>query len=247
MQIFLGDVNVKKIFLAIGIILILFGLDVAVLHHFSFASLAYFLAGIVLIVYSRFFDTVTKLVHLIIGVLYAIPIVMIAFLAIYGSIHTTDFTEDVVFVLGAGLRNDEIMPSLEARLEQALVYFEYNSNAVFVVCGGYGEGQTISEARAMADFLIAGGVPSEQIILEDLSTSTYENFDFALQLLDEYFPDGFSSVVVTNNFHMYRSGYIASYLGLDPARFGAPTPFLTWHRNYLREVIAVFNTWLFQT
>ena len=237
----------KKIILAIGIILIFFGLDVASFPHFGIVSLVYFLAGMVLIVYSIFFDKVTKIIHLIIGVLYAIPIVMTAFLAIYGSIHTTDFTEDVVFVLGAGLRNNEILPTLEARLDQALIYFDRNPSAVFIVCGGYGENQTISEARAMADFLIAGGIPTEQIILEDLSTNTYENFAFALELLVEYFPDGFSSVVVTNHFHMYRSRYIASYLDLEPARFGARTPILTWHRNYMREFMAVFNTWLFQT
>ena len=237
----------KKIILVVGIILILLGLDIVIFHHAGIVALAYLLAGSLLVAYSRVFDKVTKLVHITISVLYAIPATMIAFLAIYGNIDTTDFSEDVVFVLGAGLYNDEILPTLEARLDQALLYFENNADAVFVVCGGYGEGQTISEARAMADFLIAGGIPYEQIIIEDLSTSTYENFLFALVLLDEKFPDGFSSVVITNHFHMYRSVYLARHLGIRPARFGAPTPIQTWHSNYMREFMAVFNTWLFQT
>jgi len=237
----------KKIVLAIGIILILLGLDIAILHRSGVVALVYFLAGILLVVYSRAFDKVTRLVHITVGVLYVAPVMMIAVLVIYGSVPTTDFTEDVVFVLGAGLRNDEILPTLEARLDQALLYFESNPNAMFIVCGGYGEDQTVSEARAMADFLIAGGIPVEQIILEDLSTSTYENFVFALELLDGYFPDGFSSVVVTNSFHMYRSEYLARHLGLEATRFGARTPILTWHNNFMREFMAVFNTWLFQT
>ena len=237
----------KKIILAIGIFLILLGLDIAIFHHAGLVTIVYLLAGSLLTAYSRFFDKVTKLVHLAVGVLYAIPITMIAFLAIYGSIHTTDFTEDVVFVLGAGLYNDDILPTLEARLDQALLYFENNPDAMFIVCGGYGEGQTVSEARAMANFLIAGGIPDSQLILEDLSTNTYENFVFALELLDGYFPDGFSSVVITNNFHMYRSGYLARHLGVRPARFGARTPIQTLHSNFMREFMAVFNTWLFQT
>ena len=237
----------KKIILAIGIILILLGVEIVILHTAMFVAIIYLLMGSTLITYSRFFDKVTRLVHIAISIFYAIPVIMIAFLIIYGSIHTTDFTEDVVFVLGAGLRNDEILPTLEARLDQALLYFENNPNAMFIVCGGYGEGQTISEARAMADFLIAGGIPYEQIILEDLSTNTYENFVFALELLYEYFPDGFSSVVVTSDFHMYRSGYLARHLGIHPAHFGAPTPILMWHSNFMREFMAVFNTWLFQT
>lgn len=231
----------------LGIILILLGLHIAIFHHIGLVMMIYLLAGIILVTYSCIWFTVTKLVHIAVGVLYTIPITMIAFLSIYGSIHTTDFTEDVVFVLGAGLDNDEILPSLKARLDQALLYFENNPDAIFIMCGGYGEGQTISEARAMANYLIIAGIPDSQIILEELSTNTYENFVFALELLTESFPDGFSSVVITNRFHMYRSGYLARHLEICPSRLGARTPIQTWHSNYMREFMAVFNTWLFQT
>jgi len=237
----------KKLLLILGLILIPLGLDIIIFQQSISVAAAYFLGALLLIFYSRVFEKVTRLVHAVISIIFAIPIVMIAFLIIYGSIHTTDFDEDVVFVLGAGLQNDTILPGLQARLDQALVYFESNPDAMFIVCGGYGEGQTISEARAMADFLIAGGVPFDQIIIEDLSTSTYENFAFAIELLDAYFPDGFSSVVITNNFHMYRAGYLARHFGIYPTRFGARTPILAWNRSFVREFMAVFNTWLFQT
>ena len=238
---------VKRGILVIGIIFILLGLDIIIYQSLGIVSYAYFIAGITLIAYSLVFETVTKVVHITICVIYAIPIVVITFLAIYGNISTTDFTEDVVFVLGAGLEEDEILPALQARLDQALLYFENNPNAIFVVCGGYGDGQTVSEARAMGGFLITRGVPYEQVIFEDLSTNTYENFAFALELLDEYFPDGFRSVIITNNFHMYRAGYLARHFGIRPTRFAARTPILTWHSNYMREFMAVFNTWFFQT
>jgi len=237
----------KKVILAIGIVFVLLGIDIVIFQDLGVVPYAYFIAGITLIAYSMVWDSVTKIVHISIAVLYAIPITMIAFLAIYGSTVTTDFTEDVVFVLGAGLNDDEISPTLQARVNQALLYFEHNSTAMFIVCGGYGIDQTISEARAMADYLIANGIPVEQVILEDLSTNTYENFSFALEILEEYFPNGFSSVVITNNFHIYRSGYLARYLGIQPTYFGAPTPFLAWHSTYMREFMAVFNTWIFQT
>jgi len=237
----------KKIIFAIGIILILLGLDIIIFQRLGIVPFAYFAAGGALIFYSKIFDSVTKFVHVTIAIIYAIPVIMIAFLAIYGSAVTTDFTEDVVFVLGAGLEDDQILPPLAARLNQALQYFERNPDAMFIVCGGYGEDQTISEASAMADFLIDKGMPAEQIILEDLSTNTYENFAFALDILTEYFPDGFSSVVVTNNFHLYRAGYIARHLGISPTRYGARTPILSWHSAYMREFLAVFNTWILQT
>lgn len=237
----------KKLILVIAIILILLGLNGLIFHDQGFVAIIYLLAGGVLIIYDIVFDKVRKLVHLAMSILYFIPILMICFLAIYGSNQTADFTEDVVFVLGAGLRDDQILPSLESRLNQALLYYEQNSDAIFIVCGGYGEDQTISEARAMADFLVDGGIPYEQIILEDASTSTYENFDFAISILNDYFPDGFSSVIITNNFHIYRSGFLARHFELEPTHFGAPTPIRTLGGNYIREIFAVINTWLFQT
>jgi len=237
----------KKVILIIGIVALIYALLEMVFTGPVIGLMMFMFLITILIIYGILFDSIHQLIHILIGVGTTIFFGIISFLAIYGSIHTTDFTEDVVFVLGAGLVEDQILASLEARLDQTLLYFERNPNAMFVVCGGYGEGQTISEARAMADFLIAGGVPYEQIILEDLSTNTYENLVFALEILAEYFPDGFRSVVVTNHFHMYRSGYLARHLGLEPTRFGAPTPFMTWAGNYTREFMAVFNTWLFQT
>ena len=238
----------NRVVFVLGVLFFSYALIAAVVAASTGIGLVVFLGlAVVVMVYGFLFDRVSKLVHILMGISSAIFLSMTVFLAIYGSVHTVDFTEDVVFVLGAGLVDDEVTPSLEARLNQSLLYFESNPTAMFIVCGGYGEDQTISEARAMADFLVAGGIPFEQVILEDLSTNTYENFAFAIDILDEYFPDGFESVIVTNNFHMYRSGYLARHLGIEPAYFGAPTPFFTWAHNFTREFMAVFNTWLFQT
>ena len=237
----------KKIVLIIGIATLIYTLITAIRTGFGIGLFIFTGLTLVVLIYGLLFDKVHMLVHVLMGAGFATFFGMIAFLAIYGSMHTTNFTEDVVFVLGAGLIDDAVPPALEARLNQALLYFEQNPDAMFIVCGGYGEGQTISEARAMADFLIAGGIPEAQILLEDSSTNTYENFTFAIDILAKYFPDGFTSVVITNNFHMYRAGYLARHLGLEPTRFGAPTPLRTWPRNFTREFMAVFNTWLFQT
>lgn len=238
---------IKKILLGAGGVLLLLGLDILLLHYNRTVALSYFFLGGGLLVLGIFFNKFGKVLRWLAGLIYAVPLLMISFLAIYGNIPTTDFSEDVVFVLGAGLSNDQILPTLEARLDQALVYFEKNPAAIFIVCGGYGENQTISEAQAMAGYLMAGGIPQDQILLEDKSTNTYENFAFALEILEREFPEGFTSVIITSNFHIYRSGYLASHFGIQPQRFGAPTPFQMWHSNYMREFLAVFNTWLVQT
>ena len=50
-----------------------------------------------------------------------------------------------------------------------------------VVSGGQGEGENITEATAMRNFLVDNGVDSSLIIMEDKSTNTYENFLYSKQ------------------------------------------------------------------
>ena len=237
----------KKIIFSFSIVTLIISLMVLIFQSFDYVFIAYLFASIVFFVHYQFFDKIPKLGHVGLSILYSLPVAMMIFIIVYGNRHTTDFTEDVVFVLGAGLQNNEITATIEARLNQTLQYFERNPEAMFILCGGYGDDQMISEARAMANFLITNGIPAHQIIIEDLSTSTFENFKFGLTILEDYFPDGFSAVIITNNFHIYRAGYLARYLGINPSHFGASTPMRMWHHHFVREWMALFNTWLFQT
>lgn len=65
-----------------------------------------------------------------------------------------------------------------------------------VVCGGNGV------AESMRDFLVFAHVPAEHIVLESRSTSTHENVLFAAAILKDM-PG--SKVLLTSDFHMYRS------------------------------------------
>ncbi|MFQ8823540.1 MAG: YdcF family protein [[Ruminococcus] lactaris] len=49
--------------------------------------------------------------------------------------------------------------SLKKRLDKALEYAENNPNTVLVLSGGKGEGEDISEAEAMYDYLQYNGIP----------------------------------------------------------------------------------------
>jgi uncharacterized SAM-binding protein YcdF (DUF218 family) len=93
----------------------------------------------------------------------------------------------------------------------------------------------------MERYLISGGVPIDQIIKEEKATSTYENFLFSKELLDERLPNGFSSVLITNDFHVYRSVRMAQYAGISAKHIGAVTEWTTIPSNYLREILAVIK------
>jgi len=237
----------------VRILLILAGivslLNVAILHRMSNPNIGFTVQAVLsvgVIVYAAFLHKIPKKIHIAVGFLCLIPLLLVLFLFTYGNVSNVDFTEDVVIVLGAGLRGDNsVGRPLARRLDAAIVYFDQNPEVYIVVTGGLGDRAEITEAEAMAGYLIERGVPEAQILLEDRSTTTHENLLFAKGILEDAFPDGFSAVLITNDFHVYRAVRTARQVGIDVNRIGAYTDWYTWPVNYLRETLAVFNFWLF--
>ncbi|MDR1542081.1 MAG: YdcF family protein [Clostridiales bacterium] len=156
------------------------------------------------------------------------------------SIKIPDSNRDVIIVLGGGLIGDRLSTPLELRLKKALEYAKGNAGATYVVSGGQGPGETMTEARAMANYLIENGVPEENIVLEEASTSTHENFLFSKELLDEKLGTDYTVVFVTNNFHVLRASRSAKKAGLDAQTLACSTrPFFLLPNNYFREYIAI--------
>ena len=202
------------------------------------------LISIGLILYAIFFHYIPRKIHVVIGILCLIPTIFVLFLFTYGNVSNADHTEDVVIVLGAGINGETVSRPLAHRLDAAIDYWQQNPDAYIVVTGGLGNRAVITEAEAMAHYLIRGGVPEARILLEDRSTSTYENLLFAREILDEHFPEGFRAVLITNDFHIYRAVRTARAVGIDVGRVGAYTDWYTWPVNYLREMLAVANLWI---
>lgn len=85
-------------------------------------------------------------------------------------------------------------------------------NIKIIVSGGQGNGEDISEAQAMYDYLVQNGIPADIIIKEDKSTNTEENFRFS----EKFIEDKSTKIgIVTNNFHIYRAKKLAHAKGLD--------------------------------
>lgn len=197
------------------------------------------------IAYALLFERIPKKLHIAVGVSSLFPVALVLFLFIYGNSSNVDYNENAIIVLGAGIIGENVTRPLASRLDTALYYWRKNPDAYIIVCGGLGNRAVITEAEAMARYLAARGVPRERILLEELSTSTYENLIFAKQILNEHFPGGFSAVLVTNDFHIYRSVRTARRVGLYVNRIGAYTDWYAWPVNYLREMLAVLHMWVF--
>lgn len=139
---------------------------------------------------------------------------------------------------------------LQDRLDEALDYLEEHPDMTVVVSGGQGSNEPTTEARAMADYLMAAGVSEEQILLEDQSHNTNENLRYSLQLLEEegYDPaDGV--VVVSNGFHLTRVRMLwdrAAGGDENLSTLAAPSSHLpTLLKMYIREPLALVKSFVF--
>jgi uncharacterized SAM-binding protein YcdF (DUF218 family) len=151
---------------------------------------------------------------------------------------------DFVVVLGAGLMGGRrVSPLLASRLERGLsVYASLDAQRapLFIVSGGKGSDERLSEAEAMANYLMERGFPADRILKEDQSRTTEENLLYSAALMKSARPEGYRCVVVTNDFHSYRAALIARDLGVPAQVVGSPTAAYFLPSATIREFIAVF-------
>ena len=174
---------------------------------------------------------------------------ILAFVLISGYACQPQQPQEIMVILGAGLRKDTPSLMLQYRLDKAYEYWLDHPEILIITTGGQGRDETCPEGYAMKKYLVEKGIPADQIISEERSTSTEENFLFARQLLEEA---GYSAdqptVVVTNAFHCYRGreyGEKAGFTQITSLPAGIPlTAFLP---SYLREVFAVLYYWVFKS
>ena len=142
-----------------------------------------------------------------------------------------------LIVLGAQVKPDgEVSPQLELRLQAALESYEKNPRLI-VVCGAQGSNEPAPEGDVMRDWLIARGVPENQVISETESFNTRQNLQNAMALLPE---DVDAVTVLTSDYHLPRALALARDLGLNADGIGSPCkPEIGhWLKNHSRELLA---------
>ncbi len=153
-----------------------------------------------------------------------------------------------LIVLGAAVYGDQPSLTLIRRLEGAADYLERYPDSVAIVSGGMGKGETITEAQAMADWLIARGVDPARVIPEPKAASTEENLINSFALIRERGDDPAGNVaIVSSAYHLYRAKLMAKNLGVpDAAGVAAPWGYFFVMLNYfIREAFGVTHLWVF--
>ncbi|MFV0527770.1 MAG: YdcF family protein [Lachnospiraceae bacterium] len=157
------------------------------------------------------------------------------------SAYTRDESQkaDCILVLGAKVYGMQMSRTLKERADQALAYLRQHADTSAVLCGGQGDGEDITEALCLYNYLAAHGVEKSRLIQESTSVSTKENIGKGYAVLPS---DVVWVGIVTSDFHMFRSLGIARKTGTYqvlgiPAVSHSP---LQMH-YLLREVVAVIK------
>lgn len=184
-----------------------------------------------------------------------------------GASESSQPNLDYVIVLGARVKEDGVSNSLKKRLDRAIQYSWENPETVFVLSGGKGDDEPVTEAEAMRDYMVYNGISPDKILLETHSASTVENIAYSRLVIEEdraqkkerqaasadklLLPSGAVVVapdkpaqigILTSNFHMFRAKKIAGKWGIKDAVgiISPPDPVLFLHQC-VREALAIFK------
>ena len=146
---------------------------------------------------------------------------------------------DALIVLGAAVHGEKVTWVLSNRLDAAYEYAVIHPGTVLVVSGGQGDGESVTEASAMAKYLIARGLDPTRILQEDRATSTAENFAFSKAIIDQQLNPDASIGFVTTRFHVYRAGRVALKEGIPARGLGATDVWYLAINNFLRECVGI--------
>lgn len=243
------------IFIILGTLVLANGLYASTVCNMNAGLIVNILLGIIILAYGVFYRPLIKrLPKWFIGLFYlglTVLAVVIPTLFISGRTDNVTYQEDAIIVLGAAVRGERISGALQRRLDAAIDYYDENPEVIIVVTGGKGPQEDITEALAMERYLIANGIPENKIIKEEKATSTYENFKYSKELLDEYFGQqgktDYELAYITDDYHIYRAGQLAKIAGLgEMTHCHSNTHKTIVLPSGLRECMAIVKLWIFK-
>jgi len=153
---------------------------------------------------------------------------------IYGSVESVP-TTTVALVLGASVKqNGELSPVLRQRADRGIELYMAGKVLKILVTGDNSE-VSHNEVNPVGKYMVARGVPKQDIFLDHAGFDTYSSMYRARDVF------GVKSVtIVSQPFHLSRAVLIARWLGLDAygAAAGSGEEFLY---NTIREMPATLK------
>ena len=117
---------------------------------------------------------------------------------------------DCILALGCQVRNNGVPSAmLEDRLRRSVELYDLGAAPKLLMSGDHGR-ENYDEVGAMRQYAMDNGVPSEDIFMDHAGFSTYESMYRARDVFQAK-----KIIIVTQQYHLYRSIYAAEALGLE--------------------------------
>lgn len=152
--------------------------------------------------------------------------VLLPFLIIAAQIYFYDEakenqTADAAIVLGAAVWTDKPSPVFRERINHAVNLYKQKRIKKIIFTGGQGNDNEKTEARIGQIYAVEKGIPTEDILIENKSSTTFENLEFAKEVMRK---NNIKSVlIVTDPLHMKRSMAMAEFLEINALPEPTPT------------------------
>lgn len=161
----------------------------------------------------------------------------------FGVKSQPDADCNYLIVLGCKVQDGVASPVLQDRIDAAYDYLIAHESTVCIPSGGTGDDESISEARCIADALIARGIAPERILPEEQATSTSENLAYAMALIDARQDEGAITVgILSSEFHLFRASRMARAYDTDTVYIAAHTSDTGKRIGYtVREIFALWK------
>ncbi|WP_190242877.1 YdcF family protein [Apilactobacillus kunkeei] len=223
----------------------------------SLANLLTLIIGVFLLIYPLlsflfFRKIIPKPYNLMIehftemGAFYMISIFLIFSLSVWiCNLYRPKPDKDFIIILGAGLLNgNEVSPLLASRIDRAIDFYQTQINSgqkhPLIICsGGQGGDEKIPEGVAMRNYVLQKNINPDDVVAEDKSVNTIQNFLFSKKIVDRYKLNPNNGIFVSNNYHIYRATDYAKSAGMKISGIGSKTSGFFLPNAIIREFIAI--------
>ena len=184
---------------------------------------------------TRVFTVILAIGLLVVGITEAI--------IIHASFGDPKEQVEYMVVLGAKVNANGPSVSLWDRICGAYEYMEEHPDVIAVVSGGQGTDEPITEAECMYRELVMLGIDPKRIWIEDEATSTWENLNYTLDLIEEKTGERPQRLgVLSSEYHLFRASLFAKACGVEfvgiPARTSRTSQLVN---HFMREVAGVWH------
>lgn len=224
------------------------GYDMTGLVFFGLAALIplYHLLGILKSHKPKLGRVLIRMLSLLLCVLLA-AMTLTCGIIVKTAAGTPSPTSQYLVVLGAGVNGTVPSRSLRERLDAAYAYLTERPDSVAIVSGCQGDGEDITEAQCMFNYLTDAGIPPERVWMEDKATNTLENLGYSLDIIESRTGTRPTKIaIVSSEYHLHRAGMFAGWLDIEAELVPAKTSIFPLRWNYyIREIFALWYYSLF--